>query len=202
MKRFELLPYGKKEDWFIAFVDVEATGLKPGYHEMVDIGVVLTDLDGNVQEDFFRRIQPVHPERASEEAVAMNGFSVERWRSFDASSPDQAVADTVRFYKESVGDRNVLFCAYNESFDYAFVDHLFRGTEYEFRDLHNYTLDLPSIAWGVGVPCLHNGKLVEHLDVSPEPQASNPDTDPWEHTGLTGAYLNVRLYRALLENGE
>ncbi len=200
MKNFDLLPYGEPEDWLIAFTDVETTGLKPGYHEMVDAGIVLATLEGDNVDEFFRRIMPEHPGRASSGAVACNGFSVDRWRSFGAISPEQAVENIVRFYDETIRGKNVLFCAYNESFDYAFLDHLFRGTDHEFRDLHDYTLDLPSIAWGMGVSCLHGNKLVEHLGVRQEPQAADEGTDPWEHTGLTGARLNLRIYRALLDH--
>ena len=34
-------------DWTLAHIDVETTGLVPGYHEMIDIGVVMTDLEGH-----------------------------------------------------------------------------------------------------------------------------------------------------------
>jgi hypothetical protein len=39
-------PSEAPDEWLLAFVDVETTGLIPGYHEMIDIGIVMTDLDG------------------------------------------------------------------------------------------------------------------------------------------------------------
>jgi len=38
-------PAEDPESWLLAFIDVETTGLVPGWHEMIDIGVVMTELD-------------------------------------------------------------------------------------------------------------------------------------------------------------
>ena len=64
-------PHEHPDEWLLAFVDVETTGLKPGYHEMIDIGIVMTDLDGNGLGDLFIRIQPEHPERTEDGARAV-----------------------------------------------------------------------------------------------------------------------------------
>ena len=54
-------PDAAPDDWLLAFVDVETTGLTPGYHEMIDIGIVMTDLAGAELGELFLRIQPEHP---------------------------------------------------------------------------------------------------------------------------------------------
>ena len=98
-----VLPYGREEDWQIAFVDVETTGLLAGYHEMIDIGIVMTNLEGLEIDSFFRRIMPEYPHRAEQEAIRCNGFSVERWTDFGAAPPKQAVVDIIQFYKDAAG---------------------------------------------------------------------------------------------------
>jgi hypothetical protein len=40
-------PSDEAEAWLLAFIDVETTGLAPGWHEMIDIGVVMAELDGS-----------------------------------------------------------------------------------------------------------------------------------------------------------
>lgn len=192
------LPYGEEQDWRIAFIDVETTGLIPGYHEMVDVGIVMADLEGKKIDTFFRRIMPEHPGRASNEALECNGFSVERWRESDAVPPEQAVGQIIDFYNQIVEDKNIIMFAYNVTFDHAFLDHLFRDANKDFRELHDYALDLPSMAWGLGFHDLHQSKMVDRLGVEDEPRASK-GAKPWEHTGLTGAELNLRIYRALLD---
>ena len=190
------LPSEDPDRWLLGFLDVETTGLMPGHHEMVDIGLVLTDLEGVEVARFFRRIMPPNPERLSPEAAAMNGFSVERWGKLGAVSVGQAVKEIERFLRETPKQRNVLLVAYNVAFDAAFIDHLFRQAGRDWREIEEvvsyHKLDLPSMAWSLGYRQLH-GDIGSAVGVPPETE------DPLEHTGLTGAEFNVELYRALLQ---
>ena len=64
---------------YLAHIDVETTGLIPGYHEMIDIGLVITDVQGNKIDSLFLLIQPDHPERLQPGAYAVNAFNAEKW---------------------------------------------------------------------------------------------------------------------------
>jgi DNA polymerase III alpha subunit (gram-positive type) len=186
-------PAQAPQEWLLAFVDVETTGLVPGYHEMIDAGIVMTDLEGNELDRLFVRIQPEYPERTSPGALAVNAFDPGRWKKLGASSPAEAVERIVSFHRKVAGDRRVLLVALNSHFDAAFLDHLFRGQKREWRELYHYfVLDLPSMAWSLGLRDLTGTELAEALGVEDEPHVAR------EHTGITGAELNVRLYRALL----
>ena len=143
-------PADAPEAWLLAFVDVETTGLLPGYHEMVDIGIVLTDVDWREINRLFVRIQPEHPERSSEGARAVNAFGPHRWRELGALSPKDAVESIVSFHHRAANEKSVLLVAYNSHFDAAFIDHLFRGQGRTWRELYHYfILDLPSMAWSL-----------------------------------------------------
>jgi len=187
-------PADAPEAWLLAFVDVETTGLVPGYHEMIDVGVVLTDVEGREIDRLFLRIQPEHPERTSEGARAVNAFEANRWRELGALPPKEAVERLVSFHHRAAGDKSVLLVAYNSHFDAAFLDHLFRGQDRTWRELYHYfVLDLPSMAWSLGLRQLDGSALTKALGVEDEPHVAS------EHTGLTGAEVNVRVYRALRE---
>lgn len=180
-------------DWLLAFIDVETTGLTPGYHEMIDIGIVMTDLDGKELGDFFLRIQPEYPQRTEEGARAVNAFDEIRWKEMAASSSSEAVEKINEFHRRIAADRSVLMVAYNSHFDAAFMDHLFRSGGGSWRDLYHYfILDLPSMAWSRGLRGLTGQSLSAVLDVEDEPHVANL------HTGITGAKLNARIYRALI----
>jgi DNA polymerase III epsilon subunit-like protein len=184
------------ERWGLAIVDVETTGLDPFHHEMIDLGAIYTDLEGNEIGRFFVRIQPKHPERASETALAINGFSVERWKSLEAVSPATAVERFLAFHEKRLADRRYLFTAYNASFDRSFLDELLKRHQSGFDMLFPYyTLDLPSMAFGGGSLAMINGEVAEFFDIPPETD------DPLEHTGLSGAEWNLTLYRAMLDAG-
>lgn len=179
--------------WLLAFVDVETTGLVPGYHEMIDIGIVMTDLDGAELGDLFVRIQPDHPERTDEGARAVNAYEEDRWRELGALSAEAAIDRIVSFHEQNAGSRNVLMVAFNSHFDAAFLDHLFRSRERSWRELYHYfILDLPSMAWSLGIRDLTGTSIANKLGVADEPHVAEL------HTGITGARLNARIYRALL----
>jgi DNA polymerase III alpha subunit (gram-positive type) len=190
-------PADDAENWLLAFVDVETTGVTPGYHEMIDIGVIVADLQGQEIDRLFLRIMPEHPERTSEEAAAINGFSVERWQSLNAVSAEIAVERLIEFHASAAGTRRILMVAHNSQFDAAFVDFLLRSAGHRRDELYYYyVLDIPSMAWSLGLHQLHGQRLAEMLGIRDEPRTA------MEHTGITGADLNLRVYRELLRYRE
>jgi len=192
-----LWPDEAPDQWLLAFVDVETTGLVPGYHEMIDIGIVMTDLSGEELGELFVRIQPDNPDRIDEGARAVNAFDADRWRELEALPTEAAIDRIVRFHNGIAGDRSVLMVAFNSHFDAAFLDHLFRSRDRSWRDLYHYfILDLPSMAWSQGIRGLTGSSLSETLGIADEPHVAE------QHTGITGAKLNARVYRALLARDE
>lgn len=182
------------DEWLLAFIDVETTGLIPGYHEMIDIGIVMTDVDGVEKDTLFIRIQPDHPDRTEEGARAVNAFDADRWRELGALLPAEAVERIASFHAGVAGGKSVLMVAFNSHFDAAFLDHLFRGVGRSWRELYHYfILDLPSMAWSLGYRGLTGESLSTALGVEDEPHVAEL------HTGITGAELNARIYRALIE---
>jgi len=187
-------PSEAPDDWLLAFIDVETTGLVPGYHEMIDIGIVMTDLEGNELDSLFIRIQPENPQRTQDGARAVNAFDVERWQELKALTTGAAIERIVSFHKKNAGDKSVLMVAFNSHFDAAFLDHLFRARDRSWRELYHYfILDLPSMAWSQGDRGLTGQSLARNLGIEDEPHVAE------QHTGITGAQLNARIYRALLE---
>ena len=145
--RAQLVPPSEgPQNWLLAFVDVETTGLQPGYHEMIDIGVVMSDLDGNELGRFFKRIMPDHPERLSDGAAAVNGFSLARWQTLNPLSSRAVVDSLIHFHKSIARGKNVLMVAFNSHFDASFLDRLFRNAGKSWRDLYFYViLDIPCV---------------------------------------------------------
>lgn len=187
-------PVEKPEEWGIAVLDVETTGLNPDYHEMIDLGLIYMDLDANELGRFFVRIKPDYPDRIGDIAQSINGYSVERWDSLGALAEAQAVEHFLAFHEEHKGGRTWIVLAYNAYFDRGFLDALLKQHEASFRDLYTYfMLDIPSMAWGTGIKDLRNAEVAQRLGVEPETE------DPLLHTGLSGAEFNVALYKALKE---
>ena len=186
-------PASHPNDWLMAHVDVETTGLVPGYHEIIDVGIIMTDLQGRELDRFFLRIMPDHLGRVESGAVAVNGFSIERWNEQGFTTSKEAVSKIFDFHRRVAGGKYVLFVGYNAWFDISFLDHLFRQQGRTWRALYHYfVLDLPSMAWSLGIEDLGGEEVALKLGIEPETK------NPHEHTGITGAESNVNVYRALL----
>jgi DNA polymerase III alpha subunit (gram-positive type) len=184
----------ENDDRLLAHIDVETTGLIPGYHEMIDIGLVITDVQGNKVDSLFLLIQPDHPERLQEGAYAVNAFNAEKWKERGAYSIDDAVDSILSFHQRVCGDRQVLMVAYNAQFDSAFLDHLFRHAGHSWREMyHYYILDIPSMLWGLGYTDPQADEFMEYYGVKDEPHVAE------DHTGITGAMVNVRIYKAIMD---
>ncbi|MBM3908397.1 MAG: hypothetical protein FJ363_10050 [Gemmatimonadetes bacterium] len=185
-------PATEPDKWLLAHLDVETTGLVPGYHEMIDAGFVITDLDGNVLDSLFVRVMPEHPERLSPGAAKVNAFDAAKWKQLGALTTKQAVDTIVAFNTRVAAGRHVLLTAFNSQFDAAFLDHLMRREGRTWREMYHYfVLDIPSMAWSRGYRELTGQALAKRLGIPDEPRVAE------DHTGVTGAMLNVRIYREL-----
>ena len=192
----QVWPNEAPERWGLAIIDVETTGLDPAHNEMIDLGAVYTDVDGNVLGEFFIRIMPEHPDRTAPEAAAINGFSEERWVQLGAVSPGEAVRRFLHFHERmsTNNERIWLLTGYNVWFDRGFMDALLENNGSSTRALYHYfQLDLPSQAWGLGVQGLSGREVAKDLGIEPETD------NPLLHTGISGARWNTTVYRKLLK---
>lgn len=178
----------------LVHVDVETTGLTAGYHEMIDIGLAVTDEKGLIIDERFIRMMPTFPERLDPGAAAVNGFSVERWQSLGASSEAEGVRELIAFLAPLVKKHQLVFTAFNAWFDQQFVAALLAEHGHDFRSFFHYmVLDLPSMAWSLGSKGLTGDQLARDFGLKAETK------DPLQHTGESGVRFNVALYQAMIE---
>ena len=190
-------PGAAPEQWLMAHIDVETTGLLPDYHEMIDIGLVMTDLKGKIIDSLFLRIQPNNPERTSPIAREINAFDPDKWKTLGALHISEAVDSILGFHERVAANRPTLMVSFNSHFDAAFLDHLFREANHSWREMYHYfILDIPSMAWSLGYQDLTLRGFKDSFNIKDEPHVAEL------HTGISGAMLNVRLYQAIVNEGE
>ena len=144
-------------DRLLVHVDVETTGLEAGYHELIDAGVIVTTIDGDIVDRLFLRIMPDHPERLDPRAAAVNGFSMSRWRSLEAVEGASALNAFLLRYS---ADHQLIFTAFNVGFYHA----LFEVAQSRFQHFFHYmVLDLPFMAWALGARSLSMGARCQIL---------------------------------------
>lgn len=169
----------------LVITDLETTGLIPGFHEIIEVGVVVVDQRTlEVITLFESRVMPEYPERATPEAVSVNGFDVKLWK--DAPN----LQSVMKLYSALTKDG--VFSSHNITFDWPFIEQAFKKTG--VSDLMDYhRVDLFTIAWerlrNSGIGRFNLKYLCEHLGVDPEPEV---------HSALNGAFAAYQVLKKLL----
>jgi len=102
------------------FVDTETTGLRPEYHEIIEIYIIKEDPKGKVIGEWHYRVMPEYLDRAEPKALEMNKFTVKKWKD---ARPFTSIAEEV---KDIV--QGCIWIGHNPQFDYDFLqDALFRA---------------------------------------------------------------------------
>lgn len=101
------------------FVDTETTGLRPEYHEIIEIYIIKEDATGKILGEWHYRIMPEYLDRACPKALQINGFTLKKWKD---SKTFASIAEEI---KDLV--HGCIWIGHNPRFDYDFLqDALFR----------------------------------------------------------------------------
>ncbi len=171
----------------LCFIDVETTGSRIGFHEIIDVGVIRTCPAGEtVRLRWQKRVAPLHPERITPVARTINRFSREEWPS-ETTSP--------LFWEEFVEKvSGAVPVCHNPSFERAFIslDAAMHGVV--DLGLDHHWIGTESLAWPFVKSCsltqFSLESVCEFLGLAPEPTP---------HSALAGADACFRVYRRLME---
>jgi DNA polymerase III epsilon subunit-like protein len=172
------------KDCNLLFFDCETSGLSPIYHEMIEVGCILTDPTGRtVLKEYEAKILPTKP--VDPNAAAVNGYSAEKWAS-EAVSLSLALKEVVSMAKDAV------LVAHNAAFDWGFLESAIRQNAMRYPGPY-HKCDTVAMAW----PLLKEGKVpnlklqtlteyfkISHLDA---------------HTALSDVRACRDLYLRLME---
>ncbi len=168
----------------IAITDVETTGLDAAVHEIVEVGLVIINQQTlEIVDTFAAKVRPLHIERASAAALAINGYAEADWK--DAVE----LCDALAIYGEKT--RDAMFAAHNVTFDWSFVHEAFRKTGVENRmDYHR--IDLFTLAWSKlqtsGLKKFNLNEIAKYLGIPEEPMP---------HRALNGAMIAYQVLRRI-----
>lgn len=169
----------------LAITDLEMTGLDSTKHEIVEMGLVVVDQKTwEVTDTLDLKVKPDHLETADPEALVVNGYRTEDWQ--DAVDLKTAVEQYVAKTK------NAVFCAYNITFDWAFLEAAFKKTG--IKDTMDYhRIDIPSIAWakmqGKGASQVRLSSMARYFGIPEEPKV---------HRAINGAMLAYEVLKRLI----
>lgn len=133
----------------LCFFDTETTGRDPMRHEVIEVGVVRARADTfEVVDEYTAKICPEHIENAEPEALAVNGYTPEKW---EEALPREEVLKKVRalLYEHFLAGHQV-------SFDQSFMDaELHRRSLLPLMLNRRIILDTKTLAW----PLLQSGEV-------------------------------------------
>lgn len=163
--------------------DIETSGNVFGVHEILEIGLVVFDQNTfEIANTLNVKIKPLNIKNAIPAALEKNGYNEEDWR--DAISLKRAI----KMYADKTN--KAIFCAYNATFDWRFMNDAFRKTGIQ-DGMDYHRLDLLSIAWARGLKKNNKWNLktaCELFGISPE---------PYPHRALNGAMTAYELFKKL-----
>ena len=99
------------------FVDTETTGLRPDYHEIIEIYIIKEDPAGKVLGEFHYRVMPEYLDRAEPKALELNHFTIKKWKD---AKPFTSIATEVRDILQGC-----IWIGHNPRFDYDFLQDAF-----------------------------------------------------------------------------
>jgi DNA polymerase III epsilon subunit-like protein len=160
-------------------VDMESTGSKPPWGDMVSLGACtlwLDDLDR--METFYVNLKPAY---GRAEADTMQNFWAkwpERWQDTQSNQqlPNEAMQSFADWVKEVSGESTPIFMAWPSHFDFGWVDHYFKL--YDIESPYGYKC-LDQISFIAGL--LKKPELV----VGSRSKGTLDIPESWEGTNVT-----------------
>jgi DNA polymerase III alpha subunit (gram-positive type) len=167
----------------IAMTDLETSGDVFGVHEILEIGLVLFDQKTfEILDTLEVKIKPEHIENAAPAALERNGYNEKDWEGA------VSLEEGMKKYAEKT--KGAIFCAYNATFDWGFMNDAFRKTGV-VNEMDYHRLDLLSLAWQKGLKDEKSWSLKTAcglFGVPPEPDV---------HGALNGAMTAYELYKKI-----
>ena len=187
----------------LAAVDLETTGVRPGYNEIIQIAVLPLNSDFRPLESvrpFYTVVKPNYPERASKGATAKHRLQI---NDLLLHAPSQEkVADLLVEWFEALRlpvNKSLMPLAHNWAFESSFlkswlgielVDQLFHAHARDSMTLAIAVNDLSAFA-GEDMPFNHVN--LNHLCKQLKIHNVNP------HDALSDCMAEATLYRTLLQ---
>jgi DNA polymerase III alpha subunit (gram-positive type) len=167
----------------LAITDVESTGDVPGFHEMLEIGLVICDPQTfEIYDKWSVKIKPKHFETAIPKAMERNSYKEEDWR--EAGS----LEDAMKIYSEKTKD--CVFYAYNVTFDWAYISHGFKTTGVKDQmDYHRF--DVMSMVYQ------KFGKQMESASSNTASKILGIPEEIMPHSALNGALQAYEMLKRL-----
>ncbi len=177
-------------EFAFAFLDCEFGGLDPDLHDITEIGVIVTDYRLAELGEMEWKVRP-RPERVSEEAAKLSGFSAEVWER-EAVPVRQALTEL----SKELGERcpkgaTVVPAGQNVRMDVIFLERAYKSCKLPYPfDYHVIDLATLFYSWS-----LVAGETVSALSLRQAATTAGLAEGAVAHRALADARLTLETYR-------
>lgn len=186
----------------MAAVDVETTGRRAGYHEIIQIAIVPLNSDLRPLEDmrpFYSLVRPEYPERQERASGFVHGISIDELL-LTAPSSDRVKDYLVEWFnKLDLPFQKILVpLAHNWAFESGFLK-AWLGVDMTDRIFHSHARDSMSEAISLNDRAAFMGEKVPFNRVGLGPLCRHFGiTNENPHDALSDCLAEAQVYRALL----
>lgn len=183
-------------------VDLETTGVRAGYNEIIQIAVLPLDIDMRPLTDvrpFYTTVRPNHPERAAQSATAKHGINI---GDLIINAPDsEKVIDVLCEWFEGLRlpmNRSIIPLAHNWAFESSFLQ-AWLGVELKDKIFHAHARDSMITAIAINDRASFAGEQPPFAKVNLGTlcrQLKIVNLNP--HDALSDCMAEAELYRELL----
>ena len=180
----------------VAIIDTETTGLRSGFQELIEVAVIR--FDGPNRTEGLFRFRPMYPDRASERALQVNGWTPDRW----ACLPHPISPLGLEHYSAILGMvRGCYVIGHNVEFDLEFLrDHMLTQNRKSWAERARKRLSRPQILGSidtVSIAWMALGSGLEYLSLD-HIRERYPEIQTGEaHTALSDARTLENLLRMI-----
>lgn len=153
------------------YVDVETSGLDPLTNDILTLSGLI-EIDGEVKEAINLKMKPFNWNNISEEALKINGLTIEQIKTFDEPIIAKQKLESLfckyvdKYKKNKTSEDKLMVAGYNVNFDFLFIEHFWKkcGDKYLGSFLDYHKMDLSAIVLFLkykGLLQFHGYKLVQ-----------------------------------------
>lgn len=172
-------------------VDVETTGVIPHLNSILSIGAVAMH---DPSRTFYGECRAWDGAVIEDEALAVNGFSLEEAKDPSRQSEAELITSFVEWVKAT--EQHPLMCGMNVGFDRDFVRLACERAGLGKSPFNYRTVDLHSVAWYYITA--HGSRPPKNLSLNRIMEMTGAGREPDPHNALTGAMCSAECISRLL----
>ena len=180
----------------VAIIDTETTGLRSGFHELIEVAIIRIEGSTRAEQEF--RFRPIFPDRASPKALEINGWSKDKWGSL----PHPLSPVGLEHYGSLLGMvRGCYVIGHNVEFDLGFLrDHMLTHNRKQWAANARERLSRPKIRGAIdsiALSWLALGSELDRLSLDHIRERYPVIQTGEAHTALSDARTVERLIRVI-----